>query len=86
AMQELYDHMHEIPVDKITDIEVGQRQLEADSLISSGDRADLLDRVATLERSNTRLRDTLRMESMRVDRLRFRRLEAFAARRLGFRP
>ncbi|GJR95712.1 putative reverse transcriptase domain-containing protein [Tanacetum coccineum] len=106
---ELYDHMHEILVDNITDIEVGQRQLEADSFIASGDKDGLLDHVTTLERSNMRLRDTLIMESVRVDRLwrcmgymedelrqicrfryydrlRFRRLEAFAVRRLGFRP
>ncbi|GJU41446.1 reverse transcriptase domain-containing protein [Tanacetum coccineum] len=44
------------------------------------ERASLLDRVAALERSNTRLRDALRMESTRADRLqlRFKRLEAFA--------
>nr|GEY13091.1 putative reverse transcriptase domain-containing protein [Tanacetum cinerariifolium] len=60
----------------------GTRQLETGSLIASEERAGLIDRVATLERSNTRLRDTLRMKSVRVDRLRFRRLETFAARRL----
>ncbi|GKE59089.1 hypothetical protein Tco_1498274, partial [Tanacetum coccineum] len=38
AMQELYDHMHKIPVDRITNIEVGQRYLEADGLIASGER------------------------------------------------
>nr|GEV42140.1 Gag-Pol polyprotein [Tanacetum cinerariifolium] len=65
AMHELYDHMHEIPVDKITDIKAGQRQLKAKSLIANGERDGLLDHVAALERSNTRLRDTLRMKSMR---------------------
>ncbi|GJU74784.1 hypothetical protein Tco_1266189 [Tanacetum coccineum] len=91
------------------DIESGQRELEARSLIAGGERARLLDRVAALERSNMRLQGTLRMESARVDRFRrrmsfmagelrkirmfryynrmkFRRLETFAARRLGFRP
>ncbi|GJZ66932.1 hypothetical protein Tco_0630172 [Tanacetum coccineum] len=48
------------------------RLLEAESLIASAERAGLLDRVATMERSNMRLRDTLRMESVRVDRLRRR--------------
>ncbi|GJS59792.1 hypothetical protein Tco_0654576 [Tanacetum coccineum] len=38
----------------------------------SGERAGLLDRVVSLERSNTRLRDTLRMESVRVDGFRRR--------------
>ncbi|GJY34705.1 reverse transcriptase domain-containing protein [Tanacetum coccineum] len=64
AIQELYDHMHEILVDRITNIKVGQRQLKVDSLIASVERVGLLDRVATLDRRNTRLRDTLRMESI----------------------
>nr|GEW98127.1 retrovirus-related Pol polyprotein from transposon TNT 1-94 [Tanacetum cinerariifolium] len=63
AIQELYDHMHKIPVDRIIDIEVGQRQVEAESLIANGERVDLLDHVVALERSNTRLQDSLRMES-----------------------
>ncbi|GJR44074.1 hypothetical protein Tco_1312177 [Tanacetum coccineum] len=70
TMQELYGHMHKIPVDRIIDIKAGQRQLEAESLIASGERTGLLDYVAALERRKTRLRDTLRMESVRVDRFR----------------
>ncbi|GJX88639.1 putative reverse transcriptase domain-containing protein [Tanacetum coccineum] len=98
-----------IPLQRLEDIESRQRQLEAESLIASRERASLLDHVTALERSNMRLQDILRIESVRVarfqrcmgymedelrqicrfryyDRLRFRRLEAFAARRLGFRP
>ncbi|GKD99681.1 reverse transcriptase domain-containing protein [Tanacetum coccineum] len=54
------------------DIKSGQRELEARSLIAGGERAGLLDRVATLERSNTRLRGTLRSASARFDRFRHR--------------
>ncbi|GJY46043.1 hypothetical protein Tco_0435106, partial [Tanacetum coccineum] len=95
--------------DVVKHLEQVEDVLEAESLIASAERAVLLDRVATLKRSNARLRGTLMMESARVDmfwrrmsflagelrqirrfhyhdRLRFRRLEAFAARRLGFRP
>ncbi|GKB96993.1 hypothetical protein Tco_0983130 [Tanacetum coccineum] len=91
------------------DIDTGQRELEARSLIASGEKASLLDHVASLERSNARLRGTLMMESARVDkfrrcmffmerklrqicrfryydRMRFRRLETFATRHLGFHP
>ncbi|GJW57290.1 reverse transcriptase domain-containing protein [Tanacetum coccineum] len=101
----IYGHVIEIPLQMLKDIEMGHRQLDAESLIASGERACLLDRVAALERRNLRLRGTLTMESARVDRLRrcmgfmederrricrfryydrlrFRRLEAFAARRL----
>ncbi|GJT23192.1 retrovirus-related pol polyprotein from transposon TNT 1-94 [Tanacetum coccineum] len=109
AMQQLYDHMKEIPIDRIASIEIGQRQLEVDSVIASAERAGLSSRVTVLERSNTRLRETLRMESVRAnklrrhlvfvedklrlicrsryyERMRFRRFETFAARRMGFRP
>ncbi|GKB95280.1 hypothetical protein Tco_0981417, partial [Tanacetum coccineum] len=69
AMQQLYDHMRDIHVDRIASIETGHRQLEADSVIASAERAGLSSRVAVLERSNTRLRETLRVESVRADRL-----------------
>ncbi|GJX71618.1 putative reverse transcriptase domain-containing protein [Tanacetum coccineum] len=52
-------------------------QLEARSLIANEERAGLLDRVASLERSNARLQGTLRMASARVDR--FRRRISFMA-------
>nr|GEU69485.1 putative reverse transcriptase domain-containing protein [Tanacetum cinerariifolium] len=55
-----------------------QRELEARSLIASGERANLLDQVACLERSNARLRGTMMMERARADRMLFRRLETFA--------
>ncbi|GJR03595.1 putative reverse transcriptase domain-containing protein [Tanacetum coccineum] len=109
AMQQLYDHMKEIPVDRIACIETGLRQLKVDSVIANAERAGLSSSVTVLERSNTRLRETLRMESVRADRIRrhlvfvedelrlicrsryyermkFRRFETFAVRRMGFRP
>ncbi|GKG39171.1 hypothetical protein Tco_0463316, partial [Tanacetum coccineum] len=54
---------------EVEEIETRQRQLEVESLIASGERVGLLDHVMALERSNARLRDTLRMESVRADRL-----------------
>ncbi|GJR16023.1 hypothetical protein Tco_0798675 [Tanacetum coccineum] len=91
------------------DIEMGQRELDARSLIAGEETSSLLKQVASLERSNARLRGTLRMERARADRIRrrmsfmeselrqirkfryydrmrFKRLETFAMRRLGFRP
>ncbi|GKE25625.1 hypothetical protein Tco_1441009 [Tanacetum coccineum] len=105
----------EVRVDVVAEIDIlmrklrRERELEARSLIAGGERASLLEQVASLERSNARLRGTLMMESARAnrfwrcmgfmeselrhvyrfryyDRMRFRRLEIFAARRLGFRP
>nr|GEV07211.1 reverse transcriptase domain-containing protein [Tanacetum cinerariifolium] len=53
---------------RIEDIETEQKELEARSLIAGGERASLLDQVASLERSNARLRGTMMMERARVDR------------------
>ncbi|GJV13800.1 hypothetical protein Tco_1355341 [Tanacetum coccineum] len=109
GLQDIYDHVIEIPLQRIEDIKTGQRELEARSLIVGGERASLLDQVASLERSNTRLRGTMMMERARADRfrrrmrfmeseirqicrfryydiMRFRRLDTFTMRCLGFRP
>ncbi|GJW08270.1 reverse transcriptase domain-containing protein [Tanacetum coccineum] len=72
VVQDIYGHVIEIPLQRIEDIETGQRELEARSLIASGKRASLLEQVASLERSNARLRGTVMMESARADRFRRR--------------
>ncbi|GJY85518.1 hypothetical protein Tco_0499544 [Tanacetum coccineum] len=54
------------------DIKTGKRELEARSLIDDGERASLLEQVASLERSNVRLRGTMMMERARDDRFRRR--------------
>nr|GEZ28845.1 hypothetical protein [Tanacetum cinerariifolium] len=48
--------------------QTGQRELEARSLIAGGERASLLKQVASLERSNVRLRGNVVLESARADR------------------
>nr|GEY63369.1 hypothetical protein [Tanacetum cinerariifolium] len=65
VVQDIYGHVMEIPLQRVEDIETGHRELETRSLIASGERVGLLDRVASLERSNARLRGTLRMASAR---------------------
>nr|GEZ08688.1 hypothetical protein [Tanacetum cinerariifolium] len=52
--------------------QTGQRELEARSLISSRERASLLEQVASLEKSNARLRGTMMMKRARADRFRRR--------------
>ncbi|GJZ52868.1 putative reverse transcriptase domain-containing protein [Tanacetum coccineum] len=46
GLQDIYDHVIEIPLQRIEDIETGQRELEARSLIDGGERASLLEQVA----------------------------------------
>ncbi|GJX10258.1 reverse transcriptase domain-containing protein [Tanacetum coccineum] len=68
GLQDIYDHVIEIPLWRIEDIETGQRELESRSLIVGGERASLLEQVVSLERSNGRLRGTMMMERARADR------------------
>nr|GEV54870.1 putative reverse transcriptase domain-containing protein [Tanacetum cinerariifolium] len=72
GLQDIYDHVIEIPLQRIKDIETRQRELEARSMIAGGERASLLDQVASLKRSNARLRGIMMMERARADRFRRR--------------
>ncbi|GKB05709.1 hypothetical protein Tco_0833904 [Tanacetum coccineum] len=105
GLQDIYDYVIEIPLLRIEDIKTRQKELGSRSLIADGERASLLNQVASLERSNARLRGTMMMERARADRfrqrvrfmeselrqihrfcyydrMRFRRLKTFAAKRL----
>ncbi|GJR29870.1 hypothetical protein Tco_1106102 [Tanacetum coccineum] len=55
GLQDIYDHVIEIPLQRIEDIEMGQGDLESRSVIVGGERASLLEQVASLKRSNARL-------------------------------
>ncbi|GJV37542.1 hypothetical protein Tco_1410019 [Tanacetum coccineum] len=55
VVHDIYGHVMEIPLQKLEDIESGQRELEARRLIASGERASFLDHIMALERSNARL-------------------------------
>ncbi|GJU45994.1 hypothetical protein Tco_1203260 [Tanacetum coccineum] len=68
GLQDIYEHVIEIPLQRIEDIKTGQRELEARSLIAGRERASLLEQVASLERSNARLQGTMMMERARADR------------------
>ncbi|GKD14021.1 putative reverse transcriptase domain-containing protein, partial [Tanacetum coccineum] len=80
----LYDIVHymsEVPLDRITEFETAQRQLEAGQLMASEERAGLADRVRRLGH------EKLRIHKDHDDaRKRLRRLESLVERRLGFRP
>ncbi|GJT00732.1 hypothetical protein Tco_0821901 [Tanacetum coccineum] len=51
GLHDIYDHVIEIPLQMIEDIETGQRELESRSLIAGGDRASLLEQNMTITRS-----------------------------------
>nr|GEV89637.1 reverse transcriptase domain-containing protein [Tanacetum cinerariifolium] len=49
GLQDIYDHVIEIPLQRIEDIETAQRQLEADQLIASEERVGLSNMTRSLE-------------------------------------
>ncbi|GKC13521.1 hypothetical protein Tco_1010303 [Tanacetum coccineum] len=67
GLQNIYEHVIEIHLQRIEDIETRQRELESRSLIVGGERASLLEQIRRFRYYN---------------RMRFRRLETLAARRL----
>ncbi|GJR83274.1 hypothetical protein Tco_0154059 [Tanacetum coccineum] len=71
GLQDIYEHVIEIPLQRIEDIKTGQRELEARSLIADGERASLLDQV----RETSRHHDDGESESWRLETFTVRRLE-----------
>nr|GEY92547.1 hypothetical protein [Tanacetum cinerariifolium] len=70
GLQDIYDHVTEIPLQRIKDIETTHRQLEAGQLITSGERAGLSDKTRSLEWENLKVQVLLSIEKDRVDSLR----------------
>ncbi|GJV65837.1 reverse transcriptase domain-containing protein [Tanacetum coccineum] len=64
-------YMSKVPIDRITEFETTQRQLEASQLMASGERASLADRTKSFERENLKVRALLSIERDRVDNIRW---------------
>ncbi|GKE59378.1 hypothetical protein Tco_1498563, partial [Tanacetum coccineum] len=62
-------YMSEVPLDRITEFETTQRQLEVGQLMASEERVGLADRVRSLGRENLRVRTLLCIERDHVDSL-----------------
>nr|GEZ06953.1 hypothetical protein [Tanacetum cinerariifolium] len=77
AIRDFYHYMSEVRVYRIVGIEATQRQLEADQMIASGERAGMAESIRSLRLENLKIRDDR-------DNLRgkLRRLESFAERHL----
>nr|GEW27911.1 putative reverse transcriptase domain-containing protein [Tanacetum cinerariifolium] len=79
GLHDIYEHVMEISLYRIKDIKTGQRELEGRSLIMERARADRFwRRVRFIE---SELRQIRRFRY--YDKMRFRRLETFVARRLA---
>ncbi|GJY27735.1 hypothetical protein Tco_0403502 [Tanacetum coccineum] len=69
GVQGMYEHIIEIPLQRLEDIKSGQRELEERSLISNEERASMLDRIGYFERDNMKLHGMLCVERQRIDSL-----------------
>nr|GEV60085.1 putative reverse transcriptase domain-containing protein [Tanacetum cinerariifolium] len=70
GLQNIHEHVIEIPLRRIQDIETAQRQLEAGLLIASRERAGLSNKTRCLEWENLKVQALLCIETDRVDSLR----------------
>nr|GEU38228.1 reverse transcriptase domain-containing protein [Tanacetum cinerariifolium] len=70
AIHDFYHHMSEVCVDRIVRIETTQRQLEADQMIASGERAGMAESIRSLRSEDLKVRALLCIERDRVDSLR----------------
>ncbi|GKF29401.1 hypothetical protein Tco_0095743 [Tanacetum coccineum] len=81
GLQDIYDHVIEIPLQRIEDIETGQREINVSlrgTMMMERARADSFwQRVRSMESELWQIR-----RFRYYDKMRFRRLETFAVRRL----
>ncbi|GJU85665.1 hypothetical protein Tco_1293211, partial [Tanacetum coccineum] len=70
AMGDFYHHMSEVRIDRIVKIKTVQRWLEADQLISRGQRVGMIERIDSLRLENLKVRAMLYIERDCVNSLR----------------
>ncbi|GJX42433.1 hypothetical protein Tco_0257423 [Tanacetum coccineum] len=86
TIYDIVHYMSEVRIDRITEIETTQRQLETSQLVASGERASLVERIRSLRLEY--LKEEFRQVRRDHDdiRRRLRRLESYVKRHLGFHP
>nr|GEV57676.1 hypothetical protein [Tanacetum cinerariifolium] len=71
TIYDIVHYMSEVRIDRITKIETTQRQLEASQLVTSRERASLLERIRSLRLEYLKVRAMLSIERDRFDSLRW---------------
>ncbi|GKD44301.1 hypothetical protein Tco_1268946, partial [Tanacetum coccineum] len=71
TIYDIVHYMSDVRIDRITEIETTQRQLEASQLVASGERASLVERIGSLRLEYLRIRAILSIERDRIDSLRW---------------
>ncbi|GKA02676.1 hypothetical protein Tco_0675457 [Tanacetum coccineum] len=70
----IYDIVHymlEVHIDRVTEIETTQRQLETSQMVASGERASLVERIGSLRLEYLKVRAMLSIERDRIDSIRW---------------
>ncbi|GJT05047.1 hypothetical protein Tco_0839509 [Tanacetum coccineum] len=70
----IYDVVHymsEVRIDRITEIETTQRQLETSQMVASRDRASFVKRIRSLRLEYLKVRDMLSIERDQIDNIRW---------------
>ncbi|GJW63260.1 putative reverse transcriptase domain-containing protein [Tanacetum coccineum] len=66
-----FHYMSEVRIDRITEIETTQRQLETSQMVASGERASLVERIGSLRLEYLKVRAMLSIERDRIDSIRW---------------
>ncbi|GKC45538.1 hypothetical protein Tco_1063260, partial [Tanacetum coccineum] len=66
TIYDIVHYMSEVCVDRITEIETTQRQLEASQLVASGERASLVERIGSLRLEYLKVRAMLSIKRDRI--------------------
>ncbi|GJS92811.1 hypothetical protein Tco_0799779 [Tanacetum coccineum] len=71
TIYDIVHYMSEVHIDRITEIETTQRQLETSQLVASGERASLVERIGSLRLEYLKVRAMLNIERDQIDSLRW---------------
>ncbi|GJS05675.1 hypothetical protein Tco_0322183 [Tanacetum coccineum] len=71
TIYDIVHYMSEVRIDRITEIETTQRQLETSQMVASGERASLVERIRSLRLEYLKVRAMLSIERDRIDSIRW---------------
>ncbi|GKA70661.1 hypothetical protein Tco_0776800 [Tanacetum coccineum] len=71
TIYDIVHYMSEVRIDRITEIETTQRQLETSQMVASGERASLVERIGSLRLEYLKVRAMLSIERNWIDNIRW---------------
>ncbi|GJS23286.1 hypothetical protein Tco_0451918 [Tanacetum coccineum] len=71
TIYDIVHYMSEVRIDRITEIETTQRQLETSQMVASGERASLVERIGSLRLEYLKVQAMLSIKRDRIDSIRW---------------